>query len=249
MATRNVLITGGSSGIGAALARVYAKKDTHLILWGRDEKRLAEVAAACVKAGASAETRIVDLRDVDRTRVELAALDARSPIDLAILNAGLGGTEAVARRAESPQRVHDMALVNFTSPVVSATVLAEMMAERGRGQIVLMSSLAEGFPLPMAPTYSATKAGLAMFAEALELRMARHGVGVTLISPGFIDTPMSRDLPKKPFLMDVEKAAKVMKAKIDARRRRVVLPWSFALVCRAARLVPRPMRNAVLRRQ
>jgi short-subunit dehydrogenase len=250
MPTTNILITGGSSGIGAALARVYAKDGKHLILWGRDATRLSEVAAHCRDAGSSVETAVVDLRDIAATSEELIALDARRPLDLAILNAGLGGTAPADRRTEAPERVHDMVLVNFASPLVSATVIAELMAARGKGQIVLMSSVAGSFPLPMAPTYSASKAGLNMFAEALDLRMARHGVAVTLIAPGFIDTPMSRSVTNwKPFLMTVDDAARIMARKIDAKRRRIVLPWPFAVIRGVARLLPQSLSRAVLRRQ
>jgi short-subunit dehydrogenase len=250
MATRNILITGASSGIGAALARAYAAPGTRLMLWGRDAVRLGAVAASCRNAGADVEARQVDLRDIAATTEELRAADTRYPLDVAVLNAGLGGLPAGGRFAESPERTHDMVLVNFASPVVSATILAELMGGRGKGQIVLMSSIAESFPLPMAPTYSGSKAGLAMFAEALELRMARHGVTVTLVSPGFIDTPMSQGVTaRKPFLQDADAAAKIMVRKIAAGRSRVVVPWQFAVIRGASRLVPRGLKRMILRRR
>ena len=94
---------------------------------------------------------------------------------------------------------------------MGANAIAAAMAGRGRGQIVLIGSIAESFPLPMAPTYAATKAGLRMFAEALGIRLAKHGVGVTLVSPGFIDTAMSRQVTEpKPFLMSADKAAAII---------------------------------------
>jgi short-subunit dehydrogenase len=248
MATRNILITGGSSGIGAALARVYAGAATHLALWGRDAARLEEVARDCRAANASVETTILDVRDIASTVAAVEALDARVPLDIAILNAGLGGTAAPDRHAELPQRAHDIAMVNFASPVVCATVIAERMAARGKGHIVLMGSVAGHFPLPMAPTYAASKAGLALFAEALELRIARHGVSVTLVAPGYIDTPMSRSVTSyKPFLMTADAAARIIMSKIAAGRRRVVVPWRFRLITGASRLVPHAVTRSLLK--
>jgi short-subunit dehydrogenase len=145
--------------------------------------------------------------------------------------------------------VFEIATVNFTSPLVGASVMAERMGRRGHGQIVFMSSVAGSFPLPIAPTYSASKAGLTMFAEALGLRLGRHGVAVTLVAPGFIDTPMSRGVEApKPFLMTADAAARIIRRGIDRRRSQVVLPWPFAVIRGSARFLPRLLVRAVLRR-
>ena len=249
MAIRNILITGASSGLGAALARVYATQGTRLILWGRDEQRLNVTAVRCRELGAIVEVDHFDLREIDLLISRLQVLDERTPLDLAIFNAGIGGDVPASDYAETPQRSHEIAMVNFTSPVVSATVLAQMMAARRYGHIVLIGSIAESFPLPMAPTYAGSKAGLAMFAEALRLRLMKYGVAVTLVSPGFIDTPMSRELRSpKPFLMNAAVAAASIKKKIARRPARVVVPWPFAVICVAARFLPQSIIGAVLRR-
>jgi NAD(P)-dependent dehydrogenase (short-subunit alcohol dehydrogenase family) len=141
-----------------------------------------------------------------------------------------------------------MAEVNFLAPVAGASALAGAMAERGGGHIVLVGSIAESFPLPMAPAYAGAKAGLAMFAEALGNRMAPHGVAVTLVSPGFIDTPMSRQLVEpKPFLMTDDRAAQLIARRLARRPARIVLPWQFAVIRAVSRLVPRRMMRLVLR--
>ena len=88
-------------------------------------------------------------------------------MDIAIFNAGLGGTAPADVAAEAPQSAQAIAEVNFTAPIVGANAIAGAMAARGAGHIVLVGSITESFPLPMAPTYAATKAGLKMFAEAL----------------------------------------------------------------------------------
>jgi short-subunit dehydrogenase len=114
---------------------------------------------------------------------------------------------------------------------------------------VLIGSIAESYPLPMAPTYAATKAGLRLFAEALGVRLARHGVGVTLVSPGFIDTAMSRQVTEpKPFLMSADKAAAIIARGVDRRARFIVLPWQFTVIRALTGLLPRAVLRRVLSR-
>jgi len=244
-----VLITGASSGLGAALARAYSSPDRRLVLWGRDQARLNDTAEECRKSGSEVETECFDISDLDRMTTALIARDARTAVDLAIFNAGLGGVVPAESLAEDPVRSRAIAMVDFASPVVAASVLAERMSARGRGHIAFTGSIAESFPLPMAPTYAGAKAGLAMFAEALRLRMKRHGVAVSLFSPGFIDTPMSRSVNSaKPFLMNADAAAAQIKARLARKTARFVLPWQFSLIRAAYRLLPRSLAALVLER-
>lgn len=245
-----ILITGASSGIGAALARaqaqLYAKSGVTFLLWGRDEARLNETAAQCRALGAAAMTQSFDLRDVAGF---VARLAAAGPIDIAIFNAGLGGTAADDAVAEAPETAQAIVEVNFVAPVAGANAVAAGMARRGFGQIVLIGSISESYPLPMAPTYAASKAGLRMFAEALGLRLKKHGVVVSLVSPGFIDTPMSRKVTEpKPFLMDADKAAHIIARKIQARARVIVVPWQFIVMRAFTDLLPRALVRWVLSR-
>lgn len=249
MSIKTVLITGASGGIGSALARVYARDDVTLLLWGRDAARLEETAAACRARGARCVVASFDLRDIALQLSHLSATDAATPIDLAIFNAGLGGTPPADAPAETPEASCAVAEVNFLAPVAGANFVATAMVARGRGQIVLIGSIAESFPLPMAPTYAATKAGLRMFAEALGIRLAKHGVGVTLVSPGFIDTAMSRQVTEpKPFLMSADKAAAIIARGIAAGARTIVVPWQFAVIRALTGLLPRAVLRWVLSR-
>jgi short-subunit dehydrogenase len=249
MTARTILITGASSGIGAALARVYAAPGNTLVLWGRDAQRLQATADECRTRGAAVETACFDITDMRQLTGRLATADAQHALDLAIFNAGLGGSLPRARAAQDPAAAEAMAGVNFTAPAVAANVVAEGMAKRGHGRIVLVGSVAGFYPLPMAPLYSGTKAGLAMFAEALRLRLARHGVGVSLVSPGFIDTPMSRGLTEpKPFLISADAAAAVIARKVERGAGHIVVPWQFAFILKVSDLVPRPLLRFVLSR-
>ena len=249
MTAKTILITGASSGIGAALARVYAAPGNRLVLWGRNDGRLNATAEQCRQRGALLETACFDLTGFSQLVEHLEAADTRNPIDLAIFNAGLGGSLSPDRAAQDVHAAERMASVNFTAPVIGANLLAERMAKRGRGRIVLVGSVAASFPLPMAPLYAGTKAGLALFAEALGLRLAKHGIRVTLVSPGFVDTPMSRSLREpRPFLIGADAAAAIIARKIERGTRRIVVPWQFAVIRAAASFVPRAIIRAVLAR-
>jgi short-subunit dehydrogenase len=249
MADRNILITGASSGIGAALARAYSAAGHRLILWARNRARLTETERQCLGRGAAVETDCFDIADCDRLISSLEAVDTRTPLDLAIFNAGLGGTVPRTQIAQSPVSTREMGFVNFISPLVGANLLAEKMAARGHGHIVFVGSIAESFPLPMAPTYAATKAGLALFSEALRLRLRDSGIAVTLVSPGFVDTPMSRSLDEpRPFLISADEAASIIRAKLERRARQIVVPWQFAVVRGLAAWLPRGLIRAALLR-
>ena len=249
MDPKTILITGASSGIGAALARAHARAGVTLLLWGRDESRLNETAAQCRALGASAAIQSFDLRDAAGFVARLSAADAAAPIDLAIFNAGLGGTIAKDAFAEAPETTQAIAEVNFVAPLTGANLIAGAMAKRGKGRIVLVGSITESYPLPMAPTYAASKAGLRLFAEALGLRMKRFGVAVTLVSPGFIDTPMSRKVTEpKPFLMDADIAARIIARRIAAGARTIVVPWQFGVMRAFTDLLPRALVRWVMSR-
>jgi short-subunit dehydrogenase len=244
-----ILITGASGGLGSALARAYASAGTLLLLWGRDRARLDKVAEECRQLGAKVDVACLDISDLDAMTAQLLAQDESASIDLAILNAGLGGTVPRQALSEDPNRARAIAMVDFASPVVSASLLAERMCRRGSGHIALIGSIAESFPLPMAPTYSGAKAGLAMFAEALRLRVRKHGVAVSLISPGFIDTPMSRSVDSaKPFMLSAEKAAAIIRSQLEKKRARSVIPWPFAVIRAVYRVLPRRFGAIVLER-
>jgi short-subunit dehydrogenase len=246
MTSRTILITGASSGIGAALSEAYAGADTRLVLWGRNAERLAQVAARCTAKGSSVETVVLDLYEVKTIAENLERSDDRTPIDLAVFNAGLGGTTPVDRVVETPTRAYEVSTINFTAAVVGASAIAARMVGRGRGHIALISSIAETFPLPMAPAYSGSKAGLRMFADALRLRIARHGVRVTVVAPGFVDTPMSQQVTApKPFMISAEVAAQRMKRIIDRKHRDAVVPWPYAVLRTLYRPLPRFLRDAI----
>jgi len=249
MTEAHILITGASSGLGAALARAYAAPGVHLTLWGRNGERLEQVAAQCAAQGASTEAVVLDLHDVHAIEAAIERCDAGRPVDIAIFNAGLGGVTPRGRVVESAARAFAVATVNFTAAAMGASTIAERMVGRGRGQIVLVSSVAQSIPLPMSPTYAGSKAGLKMFAESLRLRVRMHGVGVTLAAPGFIDTPMSQQVAAaKPFMISADAGAAILKRAIARRRTEFSFPGSYGLLERMFLWLPRSLQRMIVMR-
>ncbi|MEA2780805.1 MAG: hypothetical protein QOK29_2349 [Rhodospirillaceae bacterium] len=220
---RSILITGASSGIGAALARLYAAPGVHLAISGRDSARLADVAAACQVAGAEIDAAAVDVTDRTTMKSWLLALDARRPIDLLIANAGISA--GTAGGSESADQTRQVFAVNLEGVLNTVLPLLPAMQQRGRGQIALMSSLAGFRGFPGAPSYCASKAAVRIWGEALNGDLKPFGIGVSVICPGFVRSRITaRNAFAMPLLMDTERAARIIRRGLARRRARIAFP-------------------------
>jgi len=142
---RCILITGATSAIGSALADAYARPGVRLYLHGRNEARLAEVAAHCRAKGAWVEMQRLDVRDFVALRSWLSALE---PLDLVIINAGMNTHIGPAGEPEPWEMVDALLDVNLKAAMACVQAVLPAMRARGRGQIALVSSLAAFFGLP-----------------------------------------------------------------------------------------------------
>ncbi|HUN47512.1 MAG TPA: SDR family NAD(P)-dependent oxidoreductase [Stellaceae bacterium] len=241
-AFRHILITGASSGIGAALARHYASGGMRLSLGGRDIARLDAVAADCTARGAEVMTAAVDVTDRGAMRHWVLAADTAQPLDSVIANAGVGGMHEGEAQARAILAVNLEGVLNTAYPAL------ERMAERGRGQLALMSSLAGYRGLPDAPAYSASKAAVTALGEAWRGAHAAAGIKVSVICPGFIATPMTsgKRFPK-PFLMGAERAAAIIVRGLAADRAHIDFPWQLALGSWILTLLPSRLSDRILR--
>jgi short-subunit dehydrogenase len=247
----HVAITGASSGIGAALARAYAvRPNIRLLLIARDPGRLDAVAAACRASGAIVATAIADVTDSVQVDAALETADDAAPIDILICNAGIGGDRALAvAGVERTSDARAIATVNFSGVVFCVSALADRFVKRRAGHVVLVSSVAARIPLPMAPTYAASKAGISAYARSLRMTLRPHGVAVTLVEPGFVVTPMSDALSgPKPFAVSAEAAASRILSAIDGRRASLCFPWPMRLLMALARCMPDGLLESIMRR-
>ena len=171
-----VLVTGATGGIGQAIARAFASRGADLILTGRKVEVLERLSD---ELGA----RAIPCDLADRTEVERLVVDA-SPLDVLIANAALPASGVLTELTE--EQIDRMLDVNLRAPISLARALAPAMIERRRGHMVFISSLAGKAASPASSIYSATKFGLRGFALGLREDLRPHGVGVSVVLPGFI---------------------------------------------------------------
>lgn len=222
---QNIMITGASSGIGAALAMHYAAAGRVLFLTGRDEERLRSVADICRARGARVETALVDVTVRDPLANWILQMDKIAPVDLVIANAGISGGTGGAEGMSWVNSEYKIFDVNVTGVLNTILPLVPRMAVRRRGQIAIVSSLAGFSGWPGAPGYSASKACVRVYGEALRGTLASSDVGVSVICPGFVESRMTAvNNYKMPFFMTADAAARLIAAGLARNRARIAFP-------------------------
>ncbi len=242
-ATCRILLTGASGLLGRELALRLARPGIRLSLWARNSAALADLATECYAAGAEVDACALDVTDVDEALITLATQDDDDPFDIALFVAGVGDTLPPDALVEHPQQVVRLAQTNFVAPAALASLLADRMANRGTGRIAIVGTAAAWHSLPFAGSYSASKAGLARFADALRLAVKGRGVSVTLVSPGFFADGAALTRPGE---IPVGIVADRMIAAMMAGKAELVVPRRFLLLRWLDLLLPRPIRDRIL---
>ncbi len=236
---KRVFLTGASSGIGEALAIALAKKGVVLGLVARREELLNDLKAKCENVGGTARVFACDVTDADA--LQKAAVDFRAEfghIDVMIANAGIGGNNKETREYR-PEAVKKLIDINLLGSANAVYAVAKQMIERKSGHLVAISSLAGFRGLPKSAAYSASKAGMTAFFESVRLDVAKHGVHVTIIQPGFIKTPLTSGRESKmPFLMELDDAIPLFIKAIEKKKRFAAFPWQLATIVRFGKFMP-----------
>jgi short-subunit dehydrogenase len=187
------LVTGASSGIGAALARRLAGLGATVGLVGRRADKLAAVLADCQAANPACRSWVADLADLERAeRLVLEAWDAFGHLDVLVNNAAIPKVRPAARL--TPADVAEAMGVNFLSPARMTMAVLPRMIERGAGTIVNVASMGGRVGISHEAAYCASKFALTGWSEALAMDLDGTGVAIRLIHPGPIDTDI-RDRP------------------------------------------------------
>ena len=186
---QRALITGAGSGIGKETALAFAKAGINLVLIGRDQQKLATVAAMAADLGVSAQAYPLDLADIPEVAPNIAKIAQESgPIDILINNAGMGYTNSLADTPLSDwQRVIDL---NLTSVHQCVQGILPAMRQQGGGTIINVSSIAADNFFPDWGAYSVSKAGLVAFSRILAIEERANAIRVTIITPGAVNTPI-----------------------------------------------------------
>lgn len=247
-APKNILITGASSGIGAALAEEYAAPGVSLALVGRDHTRLEAVAGRCRNLGADVVCGTIDVRDTALLQAWISHQDQVRPLDLVIANAGVASTQNRDKPAESWSDITRVLDTNVYGTFATLFPAVEAMRCRGRGQLAIMSSLGAYVGMAISPAYNASKAALKIYGEGLRGWLAPQGIGVTVICPGFVQSAMSDAYPgPRPFRIDAGRAARIIRRGLARDRARIAFPLPLAMVMWFLALLP-PAASQALQR-
>jgi short-subunit dehydrogenase len=247
MNPETVLITGATGAIGGALARAYAAPGRTLVLHGRNGARLQEIARACEGLGARVESRALDVRDTAALTAWLEDVASRQAVDLVIVNAGAINVLKPGVKEEAWEDIQRVFDVNVRAALATVSALLPRMRARGSGQIALVSSLLAWFGMPVAPAYSASKAALKSYGEALRASLAPGGIRVSVVLPGFVKSDMSDELRvPKPFMMSAEASARRIIRGLEANEARISFPFPLNFGCWFLSTLPPALAQGIL---
>lgn len=241
---KTVLITGASSGIGASIAIELAKQKSILILTGRNQQRLEDVKEQCQHYSSSVYTYQMDLLDINQVDQVLDELLSHHKIDVFMNNAGIGLTEYFIKNTY--QSIEQLFQVNVLSMMYLSQKVAIHMIDNGGGHIFHTASVAGKVPTPKTAVYSASKAAIIAFSNAIRMELASYHIKVTTINPGPVDTRFFDNIKSgqdylqkvKPFVLSSETVAKKIVATIGSSRRELTVPISMKVGSLLYQLAP-----------
>jgi short-subunit dehydrogenase len=234
LARRIIWITGASSGIGRALAQLYASRGQTLAISARSADVLHELAASHDNIHAYP----LDITDAAAASATAARIEADlGAIDLAVLNAGVWSQMGVEEFDTA--KIRNSMEVNFGGTINCVGAVIGPMMQRRAGHIAIVASVAGYVGLPQSLAYGPTKAALISFAETLKPDLDRYGVSVSVVNPGFVDTPMTavNDFAM-PFIISAEDAARRIAKGLDRGKFEIAFPWQLVSSLKGLRRLP-----------
>jgi len=232
-----VIVTGASSGIGRATALSLAARGATVLLAAWRTEELDAVQAQIARRGGAARTVPTDVtRPEDLERLVATALAVNGRIDGLVNIAGIGHAHSIMTEDAMTEDalLEQMIAINLLAPIRLMRAVIPIMRERGRGAIVNIGSLAG--EIGVQGPYSATKFGLRGITDSVRRELAGTGIGVTLIEPGYIATPLTANRPGAMPGPDI--VARAVRAALVRPRRRVIVPGKYRLAVFVARTLP-----------
>ncbi len=237
---RSILITGASSGIGAALAEEMAGRGYRLALTARRLDALEALRKRLLPKAASKTVEVArcDVTDFGSLPEMIAEMGKKvGGLDIVMANAGVAAGEKIGRGAF--ERARQTVAVDLLGAMATVDAATAYFRERGGGHIVGTSSVAAFRGTVRGSSYAAAKAGLAVYLESLRVEAVADDIAVTVLYPGFIDTPLNDMLPKRPFLISAPKGAKLIADAVERKAKRAFIPrFPWAFVARLLRILP-----------
>ena len=223
----NILITGASSGIGEALAVYYAEHGAaNLFLSGRNAERLANVQKRCEQAGAHVYAKVINVTDREKMQQWIEECHHMCPLNLVFANAGVSTGQETVENIYNTFSTNVMGVLNTITPAI------ELYKQRTDTDkiIAITASIAGYHGLCACPSYSATKACVKAYGEALRNALKADGIQVNVICPGFVKSRITdKNTCPMPFFMSAEKAAQIIAERIDKNIGLIAFPWPMRL--------------------
>ncbi|EMM98350.1 KR domain protein [Leptospira noguchii str. 1993005606] len=223
---KNVIITGASSGIGKELARLYAQTGANVALTARRKDVLKKIVEELKSSGAKGKILFASLDVSDSAqnfKVIPKLIKELGGLDLIVLNAGISTTSSFGGRSFEADRA--VIETNLIGAMAGVEAVLPIFQKQKSGQIVAISSVASFRGLPGSASYSSSKAGLSVYMEALRGEVKRYGISVSVIHPGFIDTPINNRMKSRPFVISVERGAQKIFKRIENKVLSATVPW------------------------
>lgn len=239
-------ITGAGKGIGRALANRLAHEGWTVAASARTKKDLDALEAECPSE--SVHGFPLDVTDAAATRSVVARIEsALGPLNLVVLNAGTH--RPMTAETFSAETFRYLLETNLMGVVHGLEQVMPRLTARGDGHIAVVASLAGYRGLPTSSAYGSSKAGLINMCEALKPELELAGVRLTLINPGFVETPLTDKNPfPMPFLIPVENAVDAILAGLKSPAFEITFPWRFAWLMKGLRILPDRLFFALTRR-
>lgn len=231
---RTAWITGASSGIGRALAVALAERGIQVAASARSADKLALLA----RDHPGIVPLPLDVRDASAMAEAVRSITGTlGPIDLAVLDAGV--FEAMTARSFSAAKAANAMAVNYQGVVNGIEALLPSMLERGAGHIAMMGSIAGYRGVRPNAAYGPTKAAVINLAEALRDDLGARGITVSVINPGYVETPMtSIGTQPMPFIVSTDYAARRIVRGLERGKYEIAFPWQLVALAKLGRLMP-----------
>ena len=232
----NIFITGGTTGIGLALAKLYLKEGHRVGICARNINKFPSEIKNKYKMLSCYEVDVTDRESLFKAVNEFAP----EGVDMMIANAG----RSVGAKTKTPQFsvAHEVMDINIKGVLNAFDVALDKMMIKKSGHLVATASVAGFMGLPGAAAYSASKAAVLKLCESYAIDLKRLNINVTAIAPGFVDTPLTKqNNHKMPFLMSADKAAQLIKRAIEKKKVLYVFPFRMKIAITILDKMPRSL--------
>jgi len=238
LAGQRVWLTGASMGIGRAVALELARRGAVPILTARSEEKLNDLRDEIVSAGGMAIVQPGDITNLDRMRAIVADVETNhGPIDILVANAGTH--RETDPEAFDTDEYMELMNLNYAGMLKCIEAVLPGMITRRSGRLVGVSSLAGLRGMPSAAAYSASKGAVINFLQSLHFHLKAHNVAITIVTPGFVKTPLTdKNDFEMPFMIEAEKAARIICSGIERGKKQISFPFPFSTFIQIVRILP-----------